>query len=109
MKNKLYVLNIEERNGEQEYNNRIYVIAPNENEMKEWARDYVQDFYGNSQVYDKRESNDPLNWEYETSSGGLYLMWKVDGWQTVEYLPEMLHFTDKNIPFCRIKLTMEER
>ena len=73
MSDKLFVLKIREQNGEQEYTENIYTIAPDEEVAKKWAREYVKRLYGDDEnecrVIDKNGEEDSLWWTYESCGG----------------------------------------
>ena len=75
MSDKLFVLKIREYNGEQEYDENIFTIAPDEKTAKKWAREYVKEWYFESDVYDKNGADDSLWWKYISDDGEI--TWKV--------------------------------
>ena len=67
MSDKLFVLKIREQNGEQEYTENIYTIAPDEEVAKKWARECVKHWYDDDDdcyVIDKNGKTDSLWWTY---------------------------------------------
>ena len=69
MTDKLFVLRIEEYNGEQEYSEDIFTIAPDRKIAEKWAREYVKHWYDDCAVIDKNNEEDSLWWTYEVYGG----------------------------------------
>ena len=72
MSDKLFVLKIREYNGEQEYTENIYTIAPDEEVAKKWARECVKHWYDDDDdcyVIDKNGKTDSLWWTYRAECG----------------------------------------
>ena len=105
MSDKLFVLKIVEHNGEQEYTENIFTIAPDRETAKKWAREYVKEWYFESDVFDQNEETDSLWWSYQSEDG--CITWGAIG-LTEEYeLNDVNHTEGCENHNSRVKLVIE--
>ena len=70
MSDKLFVLRVEEYNGEQEYSEDIFIIAPDRKMAEDWARENVKTRYDDEcTIFDENGEEDSLWWTYESFLG----------------------------------------
>ena len=105
MKDKLFTLQIEEYNGEQEYRFNVYIIASNQEKAEQWARNYVKEWYTDNNVIDKNDSTDSLWWTYESWCGS---SWNAVSINEIKYLPETIYRADNKENKHRVRLELEK-
>ena len=105
MSDKLFVLRIRERNGELQYEEDIFTIAPDKETAEDWAREYIKEWYFESDVYNKNEHEDSLWWTYESDNSEI--TWEAVRLEETYELRDINHTEGCENNNSRVKLVIE--